>query len=682
MNSTGFKIGIALLTGIGIGMIACAWRQREDPCSCEESSDSTSVLPPSGQSEDRTESTASDPARSSQRIINKRTMPATEIVQPVPGNPAGKNTTIRTKPANGSQAVKDSQDLARWGTTQGLIEVAENLIDKQRKRRITTEAGDKQRWGTQQGLIDVANELQDKQRKRQTLSRMQNAASGLSQKLSSPQFPKMPQVTSAEQWYHWLNHSFERTQVSITNTSAQEKTIHLWGAHSELASSPPAPEEVEDHAVKTSVAVPVASGTAVHPQGVIINPANGFAYVANQLSNNVSVIAPDGQLVHLVQLQPSSLPGLNSPVAVAVNTDQNSSDYGKVYVAGSVANSVSVIDLHFQVTNEIAVGLRPVALAFNPVNGRLYVANLVGNDVSVIDTQSETLALTIPVGLGPVGVGINPTNGDVYIANTQANTVSVIKQSHVIATIPALGVNPVSFAYHPLNDKMYLTLNGSNHVVPIDPVQYSIEPPIPVGFRPYGIVYNPNNNFLYVGNIKDQTYSVIAADHSIRDTIQVGPLNIGLAIDEVQNLIYSTDTPGGLVNIIGYKDQSSAVQLDADYTQKASLFQHSPAIIKHVKFVLSGAERFRVLTLKERTVTGRETYTPISFSSYENPQNFLNVSEVSALDGVLLNGTNTWVFKIAPGQTITILIYYRQLDMSQVLPHSVTYKTKNYESIT
>jgi len=532
---------------------------------------------------------------------------------------------------------------------------------------------DLKRWGTKEGVIDVSNDEEEKKKKKKQLSGMAKAGDAMVKKhlpktIHIKSQPKK-KLTPVESWYAWLRKEFDVTQVTITNTSTEEKTITLWGAHKGLSVSPPVPGDVEDHEVITTVTIPAAVGAGVHPQGIAVNPVNGFAYVANQLSNNVSVIAPTGHVVKLIQLQPSIFPGYNSPVAVAVNTKPSSPDFGKVYVVGSVANTVSVIDLTHNVTKEIPVGVRPVAIAFNPVNENLYVANLAGDDVTVIDTTTETVNATLPVGQDPFGVGINLSNGDIFVANSGDNSVSVFDSTHApVTTIAGVGTKPVSIIYHPVNNEMYAVATGSNNVIPIDTGLYTISPAIGVGNKPHGIVFNSNNNFLYVGNKDDETYTVIAPDKSIRATISLGNVNIGFGINATENVLFSSDTGANLVNVIGYADQSSSITIDDDFSQKNKNFQHNPALVKHVKFVLSGSERFKVLTLREETITGMENNTPLSFRSYDSPQNFLNVSEVFGMDGSLIDGLNSWIFKIAGQQTITLLVYYRQFNMYELMP--------------
>ena len=65
-------------------------------------------------------------------------------------------------------------------------------------------------------------------------------------------------------------------------------------------------------------------------------------------------------------------------------------DNKNIYVANVISNSISVIDSNVnEVTNDIEVGINPVDLEFNPSTNYIYVANEGSNPVSVIDTANN-----------------------------------------------------------------------------------------------------------------------------------------------------------------------------------------------------------------------------------------------------------------------------------------------------
>lgn len=531
---------------------------------------------------------------------------------------------------------------------------------------------DLEKWGTKEGLIDVSNDEQAKKKKKKLYAKMAKAGKAVSTKYLKAKKKELAgkgeKVDTRQQFLKALNQDYEKTQITISNNSDSERPITLFESNRSTSVSPPAPEDIQDHTILKEITIPLSAGSGIHPQGMAINPANGFTYIANQLSNTVSVIGTDGQVVQVIQLQPSNFPGYNSPVDVAVNTNSDSPNFGTVYVVGSVANTVSVIDLSFNVTMEIPTGVRPVAIAFNPVNERLYIPNIAGNDVTIVSTQSFGTS-RVAVRQSPLGVGVNTTTGDVFITNSGDNSVTVIDDTdNVVTTIDNIGTKPVSATYHPVNDEMYVVATGSNEVIPINATDYSTLPSIVVGNSPYGIAFNSNNNFLYVANRDDNNFSIIAPDKNLKDTITIGEVNIGFVINQSNNLLFTNNTGSGTVNLIGYEEQTGSIQVDEDFAAKRQEFQHNPIVIKHAKFILSGEERFKVLTLRESSALGTQKRTALSFTNYNHPRNFQNVSEVDGLDGSVIDGQNGWQFMIAPNQTITLMVYYRQFDMYNILP--------------
>ena len=553
----------------------------------------------------------------------------------------------------------------------------QNTINSRKSFKKDSFRKDLERFGTREGVLEVANDESSIKKEKRLIGNMTKvgssiALSNIPKRIKSTSKRKKYKTLSEQQQY--LQTAFSKTQVTITNHSTEAKTIRLWGANKQVSISPPVPDNVEDHELVGNVTVPATLGVGSQPQGMAVNSKNGCTYVANQLSNNVTVIGSDGQVVALVSLQPDTLPGLNSPVAIAVNSNASSTNYGKVYVVGSVADTVSVIDDSHTVINEIPTGARPIAIAFNPVNEQLYVPNFAINKVTAIDTNTETVTTTLNVGTAPMGVGINLTNGDIYITNSLDNSVSVFDSSNsAITTITSVGTSPVSATYHPLNDEMFVVARDSNNIFPIDATNHTLGTAIATGNSPYTSIYNELNEFIYVGNQVDDTFTIIAANHSIRATISIGGnMNIGFVFNTTENQLLVADTVTNTINMVGYADQSTSITINDGYFEKRQSFLHNPAIVKHIKFVLSGDERFKILQFVEESPTGLKKSTSISNENYKNPQHFLNVSELTGLEGTTIDGRTSWLFDIAGMQSITLVVYYKQIQFEQFIP-----KTKN-----
>ena len=86
----------------------------------------------------------------------------------------------------------------------------------------------------------------------------------------------------------------------------------------------------------------------------------------------------------------------SKPVALAVNPANS-----KIYVANQYSNNVTVIDEATYSTATIPVGALPTAIAVNPATNKIYVANQNSNNVTVIDGASDSTALRWLREVGP-----------------------------------------------------------------------------------------------------------------------------------------------------------------------------------------------------------------------------------------------------------------------------------------
>lgn len=128
-----------------------------------------------------------------------------------------------------------------------------------------------------------------------------------------------------------------------------------------------------------------------------------------------------------------------------------SADGASAYVANAVSDSISVIDMASNTVIGPSIVLNqssfPETLAINPTGTRIYVANNGRASVSVIDTTTNTLlGNEIAVGNLPAGIALNSTGSRIYVVNQSSNDVSVIdaKTNTVIGSPISVGTNPVS----------------------------------------------------------------------------------------------------------------------------------------------------------------------------------------------------------------------------------------------
>jgi len=203
---------------------------------------------------------------------------------------------------------------------------------------------------------------------------------------------------------------------------------------------------------------------------------------------------------------------------------------GYIYVANTMSNSISVIDPSIRAAIKTITSLsRPLYMLYDPSNGYIYVVNEGSNSVSVIDTSKEAVIANITVGYAPYFLLYDPSNGYIYVANrnsAQINgqyqllpSVSVISPRIVVAnvtltaqiTIPSVLLNslPLYMLYDPSNGYIYVANTMSNSISVIDPASNSIAATIAVGRLPLYMLYDPSNGYIYVANSLTGTVSVL-----------------------------------------------------------------------------------------------------------------------------------------------------------------------------
>jgi YVTN family beta-propeller protein len=286
-----------------------------------------------------------------------------------------------------------------------------------------------------------------------------------------------------------------------------------------------------------TITATVAAGSV--PNWMAVNPVTNKIYVANQNSNDVTII--DG-----ANNTSLSVPAGTTPVSVAVNPLTN-----KVYVANEGvspnAGSVTIIDgATATVTGTIPAGRGSFSVAVNPVTNKVYVANQVSNDVTVIDAANNNQTSTVTAGQAPYSVAVNPVTNKVYVANQNSNNVTVIDaaNNNQTSTIMA-GQGPYSVAVNPATNRIYVANAGDNTVTVIDGANSGNDTVVPVGYYPISVAVNSVTNRIYVSNDLGNTVTVIDGASNNPTTLNVGSFPVSVAVNATTNQIYVADDGGG-----------------------------------------------------------------------------------------------------------------------------------------
>lgn len=255
---------------------------------------------------------------------------------------------------------------------------------------------------------------------------------------------------------------------------------------------------------------------------------NGYVYVSNDDSNNVSVVNGT-TIVGTVNVG-------NGPYVSTVDTLT-----GDVYTPNYGSNNVSVIR-NTTLVATVHVGSGPYSAVFDGGNGFVYVMDSNSSSVTVINGTS--VVGNVSVGSSPSFATVDAGTGEVYVTNSNSNNVSVLSGSKVVGS-PSVGTFPFDPVYDPGNGYVYVTNFGEGTVTVLNGT--SVVGTVHVGSNPFFATYDTGNGDVYVANDGSNNVSVI------HGTALVATLKVGSAPTFA---VYDPGNGGVYVTNFGYDNVS------------------------------------------------------------------------------------------------------------------------------
>ncbi len=282
-----------------------------------------------------------------------------------------------------------------------------------------------------------------------------------------------------EEWIKLDGSSFHRPTRSVVVNPSTDKvyvTSHsldlVYVIEGDIASP--------DYNTVIATIGPLGLTAGIHNTGTTaINPNLNRLYVTSINSIDMAVVDVDPASLNYHTVINNSLPVGTKPWSVAVNPDT-----AKVYVANYISNDVTVIDGAGGVDNEGAfeatidldalplTGVDPRAIDVNVTTNKIYVANEGSDNVSIIDGSTNIVVSEVSVGDSPRAVAvINRATGYAYVANYLGNSVSIIDSNNVVVATETDIPRPYSIAIDMLfaNPKIYVVNRWNGYVTVLDP---------------------------------------------------------------------------------------------------------------------------------------------------------------------------------------------------------------------
>jgi DNA-binding beta-propeller fold protein YncE len=265
---------------------------------------------------------------------------------------------------------------------------------------------------------------------------------------------------------------------------------------------------VSDFTVVQSVDVAGNGCTAAPlPSGVAIDPQQNIAVVSLFGCNSVALVDLSSGTGRTVALGSTS-----SPLGVAVLPRLH-----KAVVANNQSNNASVVDeLAASVTSTIATGAAPVGVAADQDTGEAAVANNGANTVTVFDVSTGSIK-TISNVQGPNAVAFNYRTHQVAVAASTSNSVDIASGSggSVISTFNNISV-PTSVVYDPVPDDCFSDADGcflansstGNSLFALDPATQQ-QTFFSIGINPTAIAFNYLTSTLISTNTASHTVTVV-----------------------------------------------------------------------------------------------------------------------------------------------------------------------------
>lgn len=280
----------------------------------------------------------------------------------------------------------------------------------------------------------------------------------------------------------------------------------------------------------------------VNPIGVAIDPDLNEALVTSQgpVSSPTNTCTSPGSVsvVNLSNATVSNSFGVGScPEGVAVIPR-----LGLGVIANNDSQNASVLDyVNGNVTATISTQLDPVGVAIAPDTGETLVTNSSSNTVTTFTVSasgSNTSAGSIPVDQVPFGVAVDPIDGIAAITASSQNTVDTLTLGSSFLAGRVSGFeDPSDVAFDPITDTFLVADSLANQIGIVDPKAAASGiagfTPFRVGIDPTALAYNFQSGTGVTFNQASNTFSIfnfLATNPNSTLTIQTARVEVVLPI--------------------------------------------------------------------------------------------------------------------------------------------------------
>jgi DNA-binding beta-propeller fold protein YncE len=230
----------------------------------------------------------------------------------------------------------------------------------------------------------------------------------------------------------------------------------------------------------TVIGSPITVGTT--PAGVAAIPRLGMALVANNGSNDASVVNVAAGIPVPAPISVALCSACTAPAGVAINQDTG---VGAIADTNPSTSSSSTGDVSLLIlpattsstTSTVGVDQDPVALAIDPnLDYAAVVTASSASSMQFVVTSTDAIAGSVRTGLdNPSGVVFDPVNQVFLTANSLLNEIVIVDPATFIQTPAQVGIGPTSIDYN-FQTSTLVTVNSVSHTMSV--MSY-VCPPVP-----------------------------------------------------------------------------------------------------------------------------------------------------------------------------------------------------------
>jgi YVTN family beta-propeller protein len=223
------------------------------------------------------------------------------------------------------------------------------------------------------------------------------------------------------------------------------------------------------------------------------------------------------------------------------------------YVTQLTSNQVAVTNTTAQtISNEIAVGNNPTAVAFSPDGLTAYVTNQSDGTLGVINVASgvQTSTIALPTGVSSFAVAAAPSGKTVFVSGNGTEVYVINAHTmHITDSIP-VGSAPNAFALSPDEKFFYVSSFLGGTATQFNIANHHVVRTFTTGGTPQGLSTNMAGTELYVANEGGYVSLFKVSTGALITTLPLTAGGFGTAVSPDDNHLYVGEPSAGVVQIV------------------------------------------------------------------------------------------------------------------------------------